>query len=189
MRMGEINALTKDDIFFDFNKIYIHQTTTRGKDYQYSVNQPKTENGERKIPINENVKAILKECVKYANGDLLFTMNNDGESIIATNIVNAQFCRVLEKYDILDKSIDGDVILHSLRHTYATRCIESGMNPKVLQVLLGHSDIRVTMNTYADAFDEFQADDIEKMNSYLESKGIAIMTNANDKLKVVNENA
>ena len=63
--------------------------------------------------------------------------------------------------------------LHSLRHTFATRCIEAGIQAKVLQHLLGHSDIRITLNTYCDAFESFQRENIAMADEYLASMGIS----------------
>ena len=48
------------------------------------------------------------------------------------------------------------------------------MNAKILQKLLGHTDIRVTLNTYADAFDDFQNNDIDKVNQYMKSVGLSL---------------
>lgn len=53
---------------------------------------------------------------------------------------------------------------HMLRHTFATRCIESGVSPVVLQRILGHKDIKVTLNTYTSVFNEFNEQEIEKIN-------------------------
>ena len=80
--------------------------------------------------------------------------------------------RLIKKYDIIDKSVKGKVSLHSLRHTFATRCIEAGMQPKVLQHLLGHADISITLNTYCDAFDKFQKESIAKADEYMDGLGI-----------------
>ena len=71
------------------------------------------------------------------------------------------------------QTVDIDYYI-SLRHTYATRCIESGMPPKVLQHLMGHSDIKVTLDTYADVFDNFQSISVEKADSYLNQVGLAV---------------
>ena len=54
--------------------------------------------------------------------------------------------------------------MHSLRHTFATRCIEKGVQPKSLQKMLGHSTIQVTMDLYVHVTDEQLSDEIEKMN-------------------------
>ena len=84
-----------------------------------------------------------------------------------------QFQRAIQKYGVLDPNIKGKVSLHSLRHTFATRCIEAGMQPKVLQKLLGHSDIQVTLNTYCDAFENFQKENIEKTDIYFANLGFS----------------
>ncbi len=55
---------------------------------------------------------------------------------------------------------------HMLRHTFATRCIESGMPVKVLSKILGHSDIEITLNTYCDVFDSYENDALKQAEDY-----------------------
>ncbi len=175
MRMGEINALTVKDINFNFNTISIGKTITRGEKGKALLGETtKTDAGNRTIPITDNIKPVLLDCVRFVDKGLLFTTEQGG--MITSNQVNMELSRALTKYDVIDKSVKGKVTCHSLRHTYATRCIEAGMSAKVLQTLLGHTDIKVTMNTYCDAFEQFQANDITKYLDYMQSLGINVKT-------------
>ena len=58
---------------------------------------------------------------------------------------------------------------HSLRHTFATRCIESGIPPVVLKTWLGHKDIHVTLDTYTDVFREMDHGAVEKLDQYIDA--------------------
>lgn len=170
MRMGEVNALKVDDIDMRFKTININKTMSRGlKGEAFLSNSTKTENGMRVIPISATIMPLIKEILKCSGEVFLFESRG---KLVNTSQVNMQFQRIVEKYEILDPMVKGRVSLHSLRHTFATRCIEAGMQPKVLQHLLGHSDIKITLNTYCDAFENFQNENIAKTDEYFAGMGI-----------------
>lgn len=170
MRMGEINALDVNDVNLNFKVINIRRTITKDTNEKSIIGATtKTYAGIRKLPIPEILTEQLKSYSDKSipNKDSLFFYDFRKNSPVSTSQVNLQFHRIIKKYDILNESVDGIVTLHSLRHTYATRCIEAGMPAKVLQTLLGHSDIKTTLNIYCDAFAEYQDESIEKVNKYL----------------------
>ena len=176
MRMGEVNALTIGDINTKFNFINIDKTISKGQHGEPFVNSTtKTKTGIRQVPINEAVKPIitqiLNEYVPTEDGMLFHTSTG---TLVASNTTNTEFQKIMKKYDIKDNNVKGNLSQHSLRHTYATRCIESNMPPKVLQTLLGHADIRITLDTYSNVFESFQAENVAKVDNYLSDLGIAI---------------
>lgn len=173
MRMGEINALSVDDVNLNFKTIQVRRTLTRDANEKYVVGKTtKTYAGIRKIPLSELAVELLREYMSNytPNYENLLFWDEKGNKLVSTSQVNCQFKRTLQKYGIIDSTVTGKVSLHSLRHTYATRCIEAGMSAKVLQKLLGRTDIKVTLNTYCDAFSEFQDENIAKFEQYMREK-------------------
>lgn len=158
MRMGEINALHVDDIDLINRKINVNKTVSRDEKYKEYINyNTKTKNGQRNIPINDILYIPLKEYISDKEG-FLFSYDR----VISTAMVNSEMKRLCTNNDI----IKNDVNTHMLRHTFATRCIESGMPAVVLAKILGHSDISTTLNTYTDVFNKFKTDHFEKATIY-----------------------
>lgn len=173
MRMGEVGALYLSDIDFENATISIERTLTRGdKDIYIIGENAKTEAGTRTIKVIPYVIDLLSDYVdnfyKKRKDKLIFTRN---DNLITVSQVNSYYKRLITRYKISDTSDDFNQ--HQLRHTYATRSIESGMSAKVLQKKLGHTDIKVTMNTYADVFSQFEDTEDEKLTKYLQSINLA----------------
>lgn len=173
LRMGEVNALFVEDVNFTFNRLKVQRTISKGlKGEALLGDTTKTKAGMRILTMTDSARELLKECIGDKTSGLIFTHN---DKMITTSQVYNQFKRILKKYDILDKTItDGKVDLHSLRHTFGTRCAEAGMPPKVLQEIMGHTDISITMNTYFYATKDYIRDNLLKIDSILQSEGLSI---------------
>lgn len=177
MRIGEILALSPKDIDLENNLIHINKTLTKDVNDKYIIGSTtKTYSGTRYIPITYLIKNILLVAPNCQN-ELFFYYNN---KIITPNTINSHFKRICKNAGIriintkVIKSNKKEVNLkssnvntHMLRHTFATRCIESGMNATVLSKLLGHADIETTLNTYTSVFNKFKEDEIQKYLDYI----------------------
>lgn len=182
MRIGEVLALKGTDIDIDNNFIHVSRTLTRdSKDRVTLGDTTKTYSGIRDIPI---LKALYDLSKKYStNSDFLFLQTS--KQFINPRTINTHFKKICKDANIKTiitkkrKGIDdkGNIKYvdlktstcntHMLRHTFATRCIEAGMNPVVLQKILGHKDIETTLNTYTNVFAKFQYNEIDKVEKYL----------------------
>lgn len=164
MRIGEVLALNyKEDIDFESHLITVRRTLTKSKEGKTIVGPPKTSKGKRLLQINELTEKVLQDSFKklVKNKNNVLFCHQDGK-LIETNTINSHFKRVCK-----DAGIIGAFSLHSLRHSYATRCIEAGVELPVLQVLMGHSDIQTTINEYGDIYKYLEQENHQKYVDYL----------------------
>ncbi|MEG2058203.1 MAG: tyrosine-type recombinase/integrase [Lachnospiraceae bacterium] len=169
LRTGEMIGLKWSDI--DFNKKNIH--ISRTMEYRYSVGEwrvgePKSKSGYRDIPLTQEALQILKNqkeklknlrVIPFEYADMVFLCRN------GTPTKNSAYDTKLFYY--CDKINIPRFSMHTLRHTFATRCIEAGMKPKTLQMILGHSNIGITMNLYVHITEEEKIKEIESIEKML----------------------
>ena len=171
-RMGEVNALEVRD-FDTKNKLLRIRKTVSENNGGVTIHYHTKTYHNRDLSLSDDVADFLSTCIGDKEDGFIFL--SSAGTIVSTSQVNTEFKKVLEKYDILDKSLDGDVTCHSCRHTYATRFLESGSGVKVLQSLLGHSEIKITLGVYCDVQDSFKQAQLNTSNKYLENNNLSII--------------
>lgn len=166
LRISEALALTTHDIDLKAKRIYVKRTLTKDElGHTIMGKTTKTYAGKRVLPIPDYLLEPIIEQMKLAekqnNNEEKLLFKPDYRQYTDRENVNTELKRILKRHFGIE-----DITTHSLRHTYGTRCIESGMAPVVVQKLMGHTDIQVTLNTYTSVFDKFKEKEIDKVNKY-----------------------
>lgn len=162
LRISEFVGLQKSDIDFVNDMIRVDHQLQRKRDMEYIIEDTKTPDGERFLPMTKEVrncfeiiianrrKPKIEPTVRDKNGKLyhgfLYLDKND-MPMVALHW-EKYFQHIITKYNSIYKEELPKVTPHVCRHTYCSNMAKSGMNPKTLQYLMGHSDIGITLNTY-----------------------------------------
>lgn len=157
MRISEFVGLTVKDIDLKEKTINIDHQLQRTSQMKYIIEPPKTEAGIRIIPMQKEVCECFKRIIQnrrkpkvepMVGGKVGFLYLDKNEMPMVALHWEKYFQHIVEKYNKIYKVQMPKVTPHVCRHTYCSHCASSGMNPKHLQYLMGHSDISVTLNTY-----------------------------------------
>ncbi len=162
LRIGEVCALSWDDIDLDDGIIHIRHTviTCRGENgLQTVIDTPKTKASVRDIPIAPMLLDHLKEMKGFAASRYVVSAKG---SFVSTRTFDYRYKRILKELEIQR------INFHALRHTFATRCIEAGVDAKSLSRILGHSDVTITLNSYVHPSFDAMHDQIQKLGALTE---------------------
>ena len=161
LRIGEVCALSWNDIDLNNKIIHIRHTVTRIKDQNGEkkttliLDSPKTKTSKRDIPISTFLFEILWHEKARAKSDFVISQKKD---FVSPRTYEYRYHRLLKNCCI------SSVNYHALRHTFATRCVELGVDIKSLCEILGHSNVSITLNTYVHSSMEFKRDQLERLS-------------------------
>ena len=186
LRTGELIGLTWDAIDWERKTLTVNKTLEyRHKQGCWRAGPPKTQQSYRTIPLTNRAYEILQEVFeskesckqsKTLSQTLEYVDRRTGEkeTLVMSDLVfinrrtgepakNSSYDTHL--YKLCDEAGIKRFCMHALRHTYATRAIESGMQPKVLQKLLGHASIKTTMDRYVHVTDDSMARAVQQFET------------------------
>ena len=196
LRVGEVTGLRWCDIDMESGMIdvnhtlvyYDHRTEGSKKGCYFNVNTTKTPASMRQVPMLDFVKEAFElEKQKQKDLDIHCEVTIDGYSdfIFINRFGQAQHQATLNKAirriirdcndEQFEKSEEPEVLLphfscHSLRHTFTTRMCEAGVNIKVIQDALGHTDISTTLNIYTDVTKELKTSEFKALDNYFKAQ-------------------
>lgn len=199
MRAGELQGLTWDDIDFKNREIHVNKTLVYIRDrangkYYFKFQSPKTKSGSRTIPMQEDVfQALKRQRIQVKEMQIHATNWNQEpgfENLVFLNLTGRprQGMDFRNDLDRIEKAINKDrkkqakeqgkefepiphFHPHSLRHTFATRCFEAGIDAKTVQNYLGHASIAITMDLYTHVTEDKARAEMEKLNQLYQSIG------------------
>lgn len=176
MRKGEICALRWADVDMEEGNIYINQIVypLRGEDgkYRMHVDDPKSDDSRRAIPMAPFVKAALVrhrkrqvrqrlEAVNWQESDLVY--GKDGK-FMHPSTLHVRFKKALVRAGL------PEIKIHGLRHSCSTLLRKMGVDSVVIQKILGHSRVRVTDNIYGHAYDDMKVDAMQRLSKLFDEE-------------------
>ena len=176
MRVGELCGLTWEDIDFRDKLLHVRHTLcyfSKGGKYVFEMHDTKTDNGERVIPLTEKaIKTLKKQKIRkqeiilkgkmpvegYENLVFVTRNNRPTQQFIIQECMNL----IIQRIQQVNENFEA-FTPHTFRHSFATRAIENGMQPKVLSKLLGHGQLQITMDLYCHVMEDTLVEEMKKM--------------------------
>ena len=167
IRVGELCALKWEDISFSEKTLYIHRTMQRiqiehtqpnqeGARTKVIVTNPKSQCSVRTIPLPDKLVRILKSVPNTSSG---YFLTSSETKWIEPRTMQNHFKRLLKCCEVKDANY------HTLRHTFATRCVELGFDVKSLSEILGHASVNITMNRYVHPSMQLKRENMQRLSS------------------------
>lgn len=156
LRISELCGLTANDIDFENGYINVNHQLIFNEG-RYRIEQPKTDSGIRKIPMNESVSRALKDEMQSRENAQRVTIDGYTDFIFLNKkglpmygaAYSTDFSSMVKKYNKHHKKKLPPISPHMLRHTFCTNMANRNMPPKALQYIMGHKDVTTTLGYYA----------------------------------------
>lgn len=172
LRISEFCGLTLRDVDLENKILNIDHQLQRTANMKLVIESTKTNAGTRKLPMTEDVaqcfRAIIEDREAPGNEKIIggymgfLFLDKNGNPEVAMHWEH-RFNHMVKRYNEIYRVQMPNITPHVCRHTYCSNMAKSGMNPKTLQYLMGHSDIGVTLNTYTHLGLEDAADELKRM--------------------------
>ena len=179
LRISEFVGLTSKNLDFENNRIVVDHQLQRTRDMKYVIEDTKTESGERMVPMTPEVKEAFQRILANRKNPKVEPMvdgysgflflDKNGRPMVALHW-EKYFQHIREKYNKIYKVQMPKVTPHVCRHTFCSNMAKSGMNPKTLQYIMGHSEIGVTLNTYTHLGYEDAEEEMQKITEITSKK-------------------
>ena len=164
LRIGELMALTWEDIDFKNKTLNVNKSRAKGKidgKTTLYIKDPKSESGTRIIPLSDRAIYALQKIKEYSTE---LKLNSDNNLIVANTSSESNITRTINRMLFRAGCETEKCGLHALRHTFGSLLLEKGVDLKTISYLLGHSDITVTANIYLHITREKAINSIEVLN-------------------------
>lgn len=156
VRLGELCALRWTDLDLTERQLHVAATVYRARNGSMELGRPKTATSDRLIPLPDDVTKLLSAEKAQAQSELVFPAPQKG-GLLNPRTVQYHLQALLKRLEL------PNVTFHTLRHTFATRWVECGLDLKSLSEILGHASVQITLDIYVHSSDTLKRDGIDKL--------------------------